>query len=88
MNSSNKTVHKLHEINKCFFASRMNIIKLYAEAKQVLEYGVRAPVSYGSRREQAGEICFPRAPTRSLCCSYRNVRKSLQTSGNLRDNVS
>ena len=36
---------------------------------RVLEYGVRAPVSYGNLREQTGENGFPRKPTGSLRCS-------------------
>ena len=40
-----------------------------------LEYGVRAAVFYGNLREQTGESGFPRMPTGSLCCSYRNLRK-------------
>ena len=53
----------------------------------VLEYGVRAPVFYGNLREQTGESGFLRIPTGILFCSYRNLEKSPETSGSLRDNV-
>ena len=46
----------------------------FPPVKRVLEYGVRAPVSYGNLREQTGENGFPRKPTGSLFCSYRNLR--------------
>ena len=55
--------------------------------KRGLEYGVQAPVFYGNLREQTGENGFPRIPAGSLCCSYRNLRKSPETSGSLRENV-
>ena len=55
--------------------------------KRGLEHGVRAPVFYGNVQEQTGENGFPRIPTGSLFCSYRNLRKSPETSGSLRDNV-
>ena len=44
-------------------------------SKRVLEYGVQAPVFYGNLREQTGENGFPRIPTGSLFCSYRDLRK-------------
>ena len=52
-----------------------------------LEYGVRTPFFYGKLRKQTGEDGFPQIPTGSLCCSYRNIRKSPETSGSLRENV-
>ena len=53
--------------------------------KRRLEYGVRAPVFCGSLRGKTGENGFQRIPTGSLCCSYRNLRKPPETSGNLRE---
>ena len=51
------------------------IIELYTGVcKRVPEYGGRAPVFYGKLREQKGEDGFPRIPTGSLFCSYRNLR--------------
>ena len=48
-------------------------------AKRVLEEcGVRAPVFYGNPREQTGESGFPRWPTGSLFCSYRNLLENLR----------
>ena len=49
----------------------------HTDTKRVLKYGVRATVSYGSLREQTGENGFPRKPTGSVFCSYRNLRKPL-----------
>ena len=46
--------------------------------KRVLEVEVRAPVSYGNLREQTGENGFPRKPTGSMFCSYRNLRRDLR----------
>ena len=55
--------------------------------ERVREYGVRAPVFYGNLREQTGENGFPRKPTGNLFCYCRNLRKSLEASGNLWENV-
>ena len=48
---------------------------------------IRAPVFCGNPREQTGENDFRPNPTGILCCSYRNVRKSPETSGSLRNDV-
>ena len=50
----------------------------------VLEYWVRAPVFYGNLREKT----VFHETYRNIVCSYRNLRKSLETSGSLRENVS
>ena len=63
------------------------IIIINDMAKRGLVYGVRAPVFYRSLREQTGENVFPRIPTGNLFCSYRNLRKSQETSGSLRECV-
>ena len=55
--------------------------------KRGFEYGVRAPVFYGNLREQTRENGFPLIPTGSLFCSYKDLRKSPETSGSLSDNV-
>ena len=53
-------------------------------SKRVLEYGVRAPVSYGNPQEQmGGNNGFPRKPTGSLFCSYRNLRKPPEVYGRM-----
>ena len=44
-------------------------------------------ILYGNLREYSGENGFPRKPTGSLFCSYRNLRKSPEASGSLRENV-
>ena len=59
----------------------------YRKVKRGLEYEVWAPVFYGNLWEQTGENGFPRIHTGSLLCSYRNLRKSPETSGSLQDNV-
>ena len=55
-----------------------NVPLAKAAAKRALEYGVRAPVFYGSLREQTGENGFPE--------TYRNIvlflQKSPKVSGN------
>ena len=49
-------------------------------------YGFRFSTEiYGSKRETNNG--FPRIPTGILFCSHRNLRKSLETSGSLRENV-
>ena len=55
--------------------------------KRGLEYGIGAPVFCGNLREQTGENGFPRKPTGSLLCSYRNLRTSPEAFGSLRENV-
>ena len=62
-------------------------IAVIMTTKRVLEYGVRPPVFYGNLREQIGENVFPQKPTENLYSSYRNLRQSPETSGNLRENV-
>ena len=37
-------------------------------------------------KQNCGENVFSRIPTGSLCCSSRNLRKSAETSGSLREN--
>ena len=49
-------------------------------------YGLRFSMDV-HLREQTGENGFPRKPTGNLFCSYRNLRKSPETSGSLRENV-
>ena len=41
----------------------------------------------GNLQEQTGENDFPRIPTGILFCSYRDIRKSPETSGILREKV-
>ena len=53
---------------------------------RVLEYGARAPAFCGNLREQTKETGFPRIPS-EICCSYRNLQTSPETSGSLRHNV-
>ena len=57
------------------------------DGKRVIECGVWAPDVYRNLREQRGENGFPQKPTGSLFGSYRHLRKSLETSGSLRENV-
>ena len=55
-----------------------------ADDERVLEY-----VSTGSGllRKSTGANAFPRKPAGSLLCSYRNLRKSPEASGSLREKV-
>ena len=61
--------------------------QLFQHIMRGLVYGLQALVLYGNLREQTGENGFPQIPTGSLFCSYRNLTKSPETSGSLRENI-